>query len=159
MSTPAQTLQADRLRYPGLLPREIIVLRAWLKLHESEYDSFDFNVRLGAGFDPGPTFPENIRKMAILNTQKRVDALGMKGSEATLIEVKDRATASAIGQLVMYDALWRHAKPTDPAPKLLLVANRVADDVPIVLTRAGIALSLVEADFSMLAFQPTRSSK
>jgi len=57
MSTPdptvAQLLQSERFKYPGLLPREIIVLRAWLRLREKDYDRFDYNVRIGTGFDPG----------------------------------------------------------------------------------------------------------
>lgn len=151
MSTPAQTLQADRLKFPGLLPREILVLRSWLKQHESEYDRFDFNVRLGSGFDPGPTYQQNIRDMAIANTQKRVDAVGFKGSQATLIEVKDRAGFSAIGQIVGYFHLWKAAHPLDPDPKMLMVANRVVDDIMPVLVGSGIELNLVEADFSVLA--------
>jgi hypothetical protein len=149
-TTPAQKLQAERLTYPGLLPREIIVLRNWLKLHESEYDRFDYNVRLGDGFDPGPTFEPNIRDMAIQNTQKRVDAVGYKGSTATLIEVKDRAGFSAIGQIVGYDALWRKANPAAPEPKLLLVCNRFAPDILPVLERQGIEINVVAADFSEL---------
>lgn len=148
--TPAQKLQSERQKYPGMLPREIIVLRNWLKLHEAEYDRFDYNMRLGAGFDPGPTFDDNIRKMAQQNTQKRVDAVGYKGDQVTLIEVKDRAGFSAVGQLVGYHALWRAANPEKNPPLLLMVANRIADDLMPVLLSAGISLDLVEADFSEL---------
>lgn len=150
MSNPAQKLQSERLNYPGLLPREIIVLRNWLKLHEADYDRFDYNVRLGGGFDPGPTFDAEIRRMAQMNTQKRVDAVGYAGETVTLIEVKDRAGFSAVGQLVGYDALYRHQYPTLPPPKLLMVANRIADDLMPVLIKSGIELQLVEADFSEL---------
>jgi len=148
--TPAQKLQAERLTYPGLLPREIIVLRNWLKMHEREFDRFDYNVLLGAGFDPGPTYEQNIRDMAIHNTQKRVDAVGFVGSQATLIEVKDRAGFSAIGQLVGYEALWIQAHPTDMPPKMLLVCNRFAPDILPVLTRNEIELAVVAADFGEL---------
>lgn len=150
MSTPAQRLQADRLRFPGLLPREVLVLKAWLRLHEAEFDRFDYNVRLGEGHDPGPQFPQEIRRQAILNTQKRVDAVAYKSDQPTLIEVKDRAGFSAIGQIVGYDALWRHQFPASPAPKLLLVCNRFAADILPVLAKQGIELAVVEADFSIL---------
>lgn len=151
MVTPAQTLQAERFKYPGLLPREIIVLRAWLKLHESEYDRFDYNLRIGTGFDPGPSVPDSIRQMAILNSQKRIDAVGYKGNTVTLIEVKDRAGFSAVGQLVGYLHLWQAAHPGEATPQLLLVANRTQDDIPLVANRAGIAIELVDANFSELA--------
>lgn len=150
MSTPAQTLQSERLKYPGLLPREIIVLRNWLKLHESEYERFEYNVRLGAGHDPGPTHADEIRRMAIMNTQKRVDAVAYKGNSVFLIEVKDRAGFSAVGQLVGYEALWRDDHPTDPPPNLVLVCNRFAGDLLPVLRKQGIELAVVEADFAEL---------
>ena len=150
MATPAQRLQADRLRFPGLLPREVLVLKAWLVLHEKEYDRFDYNVRLGEGTDPGPTFADDVRKMAIMNSQKRVDAVAFKSDQPTLIEVKDRAGFSAVGQIVGYDALWRKQFPTSPAPKLLMVCNRFAPDILPVLQRNGIELAVVEVDFGIL---------
>lgn len=150
MSTPAQKLQADRLRFPGLLPREVLVLKAWLQLHEAEYDRFDYNVRLGEGHDPGPQFPQDIRDQAILNTQKRVDTVAYKSDQPTLIEVKDRAGFSAIGQIVGYDALWRKQFPTTPAPKLLIVCNRFVADILPVLQRQGIEINQVDVDFSIL---------
>lgn len=150
---PAITLQQDRLRFPGMLPREVLVMKAWLVLHEAEYDRFDYNVRLGQGTDPGPNWPPEIRQQAIQNTQKRIDAVAWKGNQPTLIEVKDRAGFSAIGQLVGYDALWPQSFPNSPVPKLLLVANRAAADIYPVVAKAGIVLELVAVDFSLLAIR------
>jgi hypothetical protein len=155
MSTPpntvAQVLQADRLNFPGMLPREILVFRSWLRLHESEYTRFDYNYRIGTGFDPGPSVPESIRTMAIQNSQKRIDAVAYQDGKVTLIEVKDRAGFSAVGQLVGYLHLWQNDHPNDPAPRLLLVCNRTQEDIGLVANRAGIDIELVEADFSPLA--------
>lgn len=144
-------MQAERLKYPGLLPREIIILRTWLLAHELEYDRFEYNVRVGAGVDPGPQWPENIRKQAIENTQKRIDAVAYKGDSATIIEVKDRAGASAIGQLLTYLPLFEEAFPAYKSPAMILITNRVQPDLLPVLERAGIRLDLVAADFSELA--------
>lgn len=155
-NTPAQKLQSERLKYPGLLPREIIVLRNWLKLHESEYTRFDYNVRLGSGDDPGPSWPDNIRQMAIMNTQKRADAVGWQGNQPTIIEVKDRATFAAIGQLAGYYALWHDSFSESPDPKLKLVCNRFQSDILAVVQFHGISLDVVEADFSELAWSPKK---
>jgi len=152
MSTPAQQLQSDLTRFPGLRPEEVLVLRAWLKLHESEFERFEYNVRVGPGQDPGPTYTEDMRRMAILNSQKRIDAVGWKSTQPWIIEVKQRAQSNAIGQLVSLDALWRNDKPFGNPPVMLLVANTLAPDVPITLARYGIQLSLVpDVDFSIAA--------
>lgn len=150
MSTRPPLLQAERLSYPGLLPREVLILQAWLKLHESEYDRFDYNVRVGQGTDPGPTYEPGIRKMAIDNTKKRIDAVAYKGNQATLIEVKDRAQLSAVGQLVGYSHLYPMDHTDEPVPLLLLVTNRVIADLPLICGRSNIMLHVVEADFGIL---------
>lgn len=176
MGTPAQTLQSERLKYPGLLPREIIIFREWLRLHERSFDRFDFNVRVGDGADPGPGFSPDVRRDAIENSKKRIDAVAWRLSEVTLIEVKDRAGLSAIGQLIGYRPLWQQTvsdflsgRRTDsdeewkveitrrrPAtvPALLLVTNRVQPDLPVVVESAGISLERVDVTFTEL--RPSR---
>ena len=150
MATPAQRLESDRHKYPGMAPREVIIFRAWLGLHQSEYDRFEYNVRVGNGIDPGAEYPAIYRQQYIENTQKRIDALAWKGEQPTIIEVKDRATGSSMSQILMYKALWPITFPNTPPPKLLLVTNRVAADMPMVLEASGIALEIVPADFSIL---------
>jgi hypothetical protein len=150
MSTPAQRLQADRLKFPGLLPEETLVLRAWLVLHESEYDRFDYNMRIGQGIDPGPAYTPEVRKQNIDNTQLRIDAVAFKGQQATIIEVKRRATASNVGQLLTYDSVWRKQFTGQPSPILRLVVNTFSHHILARVTEAGIHLDVVQVDFSGL---------
>jgi hypothetical protein len=140
---PNAPLQSDRNSFPGLMPAEVIVLKRWLKLHESDYDRFEFNVRIGPGFDPGDKHMDEIRKMAILNTQRRIDAVAWKGQEATIIEVKQRASFAAVGQLFGYETHWLAEHSGSGTPRLLLVAESVAEGTDIVIKRAGITLELV----------------
>ena len=151
MATPAQRLESERHKYPGMAPREVIIFRAWLAANQSQYDRFEYNVRVGNGVDPGPTYPAVYRQQYIENTQKRIDAIGWQGNQPTIIEVKDRATASCMSQILTYKTLWPITFPNTPAPKLLLVTNRVAADMPMVLDASGITLAIVPADFSILA--------
>jgi hypothetical protein len=137
-----------------MAPREVIIFQQWQKVHGAEYDRFDYNVRIGNGTDPGPQYTDADRAMYIANTQKRIDAVGWKGAQPTIIEVKDRATASCMSQLITYAALWPITFPGTPTPVLLLVTNRFSADMQLVLDRAGIKWNLVEADFSVLSNKP-----
>jgi hypothetical protein len=150
----AQTLQADRLRFPGMLPREIIIFRNWLRMYESNWDRFDYNCRIGAGHDPGASWPDYIRKQAIANTQLRLDACAWKGDAPTLIEVKDRAGASAVGQLLTYEAVWLEDYPNGPPPALILVTNRLQNNILPLVRKGNIRLDVVPADFSELRLKP-----
>lgn len=150
----AKRMQSERAKFPGMLPREILIFKNWLKLHEWEYDRLDYNTRIGSGNDPGPTWPDYVRQQAIANTQLRIDAIAWKGNEPTLIEVKDRAGAAAIGQIVTYEAVWLKDNPGSPPPKLLIVTNRIQHNILPVLQKAGVGLDQVPTDFSSLAAPP-----
>jgi|SRR5215469_7892423 len=152
--TPAQLLQADRLKFPGMLPREVLIFKNWLVAHESEFDSFDYNVRIGSGHDPGPAWPDYVRQQAIANTQLRIDAVAHKNGAVSIIEVKDRAGASAVGQLVTYDAVWQEGTAGLPAPNLILVTNRVQPNILPLIKKANIRLDVVPTDFSSLKPKP-----
>lgn len=143
-------MQADRLTYPGMLPREILIWQAWLKLHESEYTNYQYNVRVGRGYDPGPGYDQAIRQMAIQNSQKRIDAVAWHGPVPTLIEVKFTAGAGAVGQLVVYAPLWQIANPNTPLARLALVTNKLQPDILPALKYQGIELFEVTTDFSSL---------
>ena len=143
MSTPANTPESDRLTFPAMLPAEIAVFRAWLRLHQGEYDRFDYNTRVGPGFDPGPSAPDFVRTSSIASTRKRMDALLWQGDQPTIIEVKDRAGLSAIGQLLGYVTHWKIEHPHSVPPKALLVANRLAPGVEEVLKAHNLPWELV----------------
>ncbi len=142
-SPPTPGPQAQRRNYPGLYPPEVPILRRWLEIHEAEYDRFEYNVRVGKGSDPGPTQPEEIRRMAIMNSQLRIDLIAWKGTQATLVEVKRRAKGAALGQILAYADLWQASNPGLPAPKLVVVTDSPQPDMPGVLQRAGVGLDVV----------------
>lgn len=176
MSTPTQgvpqRMLQDRLRFPGMAPREILVFKNWLKAHEADYPGpaavvmlrgpqadqasillstpFDFNFRIGTGFDPGPAVAPEQRRNAILNSQKRIDALAYRGGRVTIIEVKDRATFAAVGQIVSYNVLWQREFPAVPVEQLILVCNRADHDTIDAAQKTGIRVDIFATDFSSL---------
>lgn len=139
-----------RQQWPGMNPREIVVFNNWLLLHYHDYTGFDFNVRVGVGTDPGPTYDESSRRQFIQNTQKRIDVVAWKDSNPTIIEVKDRAGLSSIGQIIGYSHLWKADNLSGPIPSLLLVFNRTDNDVIMVAQASGIVITQIEADFGGL---------
>ena len=154
MSSPPP--QSARQSYPGLLPREIAILRSWLLQHESEYDRFEYNTRIGPGTDPGPTWDDATRKAAIANSQLRIDAIGWQGDTPTIIEVKENAGTSALGQLLTYNVTWQIERPGTPAPKLLLVTDRLQPNLAAPLAAHGITVAVVNPDYAGLPGPPPR---
>lgn len=131
--------------YPGLNPKDGAILRQWFRLHEAEYTEVLFNVRVGTGQDPGPIFPDEIRKMAIANTQKRIDAILRSGNALTIVEVKFLATIFAIGQITTYAHLYALTYPGGPTPRLLIVAHQIAPELDRAALLAGVQYEVVNA--------------
>lgn len=130
-------------KYPAMSPAEVEIFKRWAALHEKEYDRFDFNVRVGKGIELGPTYSESARANARLNSQKRIDAVGYKGPQPTIIEVKDRAGASALGEILTYGYLYVDDHPDQPSVYVLLVTNTLQPDMETVLIRFHIPWELV----------------
>src|SRR5260370_1001886 len=104
---PAQRFQVDRLRFPGMQLREILIWKNWLYQNSTRFDRYEYNVRLGSGVDPGPSYPDSSRRMWIANSMKRADVVAVKAGRATIIEVEENPGLTAFGQSAGYLALWR----------------------------------------------------
>jgi hypothetical protein len=126
-------------------PVEATVMRLWLQQHEDEYDRFDYNVRVGPGRDPGPSYSDSVRKTAIMSSQLRLDAVGWKGDRPTLIEVKNYALVTAVAQLTLYAAVWQLERPSGPNPGLVIVCTNAEPGVGNAAVAAGVALQVVKA--------------
>ncbi len=143
MATVAQRLQSERLRYPAMNPGEIVIFRTWLRTHEDLYDSFDYNIRIGEGEDPGPTFADNIRKMWTMNTQFRIDAVAYKNGVPEIIEVEDDCTIRAVGQVMAYKFIWVREKRSAAEPLMRIVCRNFNANVLPMVRDTGIAFDQV----------------
>lgn len=145
MSVAMNGKDYSTLKYEGMMPDEVAVLRAWMADNQQNYQFFDFNVRVGAGTDPGPSYPDDIRRMAILNTQKRIDAVGFRPEGVDLIEVKVRAGLSVLGQLQGYKILWTADTRYKGTVRLLVVCIRGDADLLTVAEGLGFLIQTVSA--------------
>lgn len=151
MGTPAQRLESERAKYPAMQVDEILVWRNFLVQHQAEYTSWDYNYRLGANLDPGPDFPDFVRKSAIATRALRIDAVGYSGAGATLFEVKRVAGPANVGQLLTYAAMWAGQNLQPANPRLALVASGITQLIMPVVQQSGITIFIVPTDFSFLS--------
>jgi len=70
-----------------------------------------------------------IRQMAEWNAAKRIDVLGWCAGVASIIELRDNAGFSAIGQLLGYRHLFTKDFPDLTQVKMILVTNRQDRDI------------------------------
>lgn len=129
--TEAQVLAAGQLAGATLL--ETLLAQAFIRKYPGRFDNYEFNFRLGAGSDPGPTFDAGIRKMNVLLTQKRVDMVAEKGGQFALWELKARAGLASLGQLLGYRALWIHEGRPTSGLQIGIITRLVDADTEIAL--------------------------
>jgi hypothetical protein len=151
MGTPAQRLESERAKFPAMQVDEILVWRNWLQIHEKEYQRFDYNARLGIAVDPGPDFPDYVRKAAIASRSLRIDAVGYQGDLPTIFEVKRRAGLQNVGQLFGYFHMWQAQQLSAQAPLLVLVCADFSQHILPATSAAGIRIDVVPTNFSFLS--------
>lgn len=131
-----------QLQYPAMTYVESQIFRSWLELHGRDYDAIEFNLRLGSGVDPGPSYSDSTRRMNVAVTQLRPDVVARLGSDVTLIEVKVRIGLPVIGQLIGYRELWRRQYPEQRVVRLLAIGRSAVADVGPVIQAQGIAIEV-----------------
>ena len=148
--------------YPHMLPRERDMFNQWLNAYGQGFEGFMFDVRVGVGRQPqmtdirelerklGYKFTLNEEEQARFDgqiriawqslTQKRIDALGFKGDETWLIEVKKVFNMSLIGQLDVYGILLLTSFPPDGPFHRAAIVGDVDPDLGPIASERGIMI-------------------
>ena len=126
-------------QYPAMTRLESEITRAWLRLFGIAYDRIEFNVRLGEGVELGEGFSEQTRQAALLSTQKRADVIAWLVGQPDVVEVKDRISLGAIGQLLGYQLLWNREHPDETIGNLLVIGRNMMPGIDVALRQYAIA--------------------
>lgn len=126
----------------GLTPVESAIAKAWLDEHWREYETVNFNVRLGEGIKLPPGSPDYMQRFARAATAKRADMILTNGQVATIVEVKIRIGASALGQLLTYQTLLHVEHPDFTEIKLIAAGSTIESDVQAILQSHGITVEV-----------------
>ncbi len=127
-----------QIQYPGMTHVESEITRAWLRARGAQYDSVEFNVRLGEGAALQGLWSDETRRMALLLSQKRADAIARQGEVVEIVEVKVRAGLAAVGQLRGYRALYLREHPATIDVRLLVIARSCDPDSAYVYSAEGV---------------------
>ena len=127
-----------QMRYTGMPKAETDITRAWIRKHGADYDTIEFNVRLGQGpeIQPGidPATAQQFSKIG----RKRVDIVATVHGKVDLLEVKPSMSFSGVGQLLGYFHLWQQTYPAVPVRRLVAIAQLIDTEVRQLLINHGI---------------------
>jgi hypothetical protein len=121
-----------------MAPQDILVWRSAQQILARRYSRIYYNVRVGAYNPDFASLPQQYQRSAIASTAYRIDAVGDTGKRWEIIEVKDRASLSALGQLLAYSTLWQLGAPDNRPLHLVYVTPNLTYAVGIVMQKYGI---------------------
>ena len=121
-------------------------LEIWLRYRPLIAEAFEhvyFNVRVGEPVPVAEDLPSEIKFMAEAVSRRRIDVVGETKDSWHLIELKYNAGAEALGQILMYKALWKIDPPDDRLVKTVIVSDRANKDLALSCRVYGVELVVV----------------
>lgn len=110
-------------KYPHMFPLDIAIWERFIVEHGSEFEGFDYDIKVGTGSEVPPGSPESFARMVQILSKYRIDVVGYTGSEIVIIEVKPEASTVALGQIDAYVTLYKR----DFQPQLPVIGAIVSD--------------------------------
>ena len=132
-----------QLRFTHLVPEEAEIARLFIEQNPINATSWIFDEHLGNGMAPDPAWPTWLQAMSKTLTQRRVDLVGLYPTGAYLVELKQRGDIHAIGQLLVYESLYKIKHPTTITVDLVLVCRYMGFDLTLALDKYSIQSYLV----------------
>lgn len=103
-----------------------------------QFAPFQYDIRVGDGLKmPAGSSAMDLRAAYALTT-KRLDVLCFVDQRPRIIEVKQRAGLSAVGQLIGYRDLYNRQFPEQPIPEMFLVTDILQPDMKPILLQSNI---------------------
>ena len=119
--------ESKKRTYDGLLQASIDLWRRWLTLYEDRFETFYYNVRVGAGTRPPAATTPDMQRAWWASTCLRIDAVGERENQTWVIEISPRVTSRVTGNLQLYTHLIPLYQGQN-AIKRDVIANRSAED-------------------------------
>lgn len=120
--------------YTHMGPGDKAIWSAYLIHGAAQFAPFTYDLRVGEGAFVGPNPDRLTQSIAAALTRKRIDVLYFDNGIPVIVEVKQRAGLTAVGQLLGYQKLFMQDNPTLPKPKLVLVTDVLQPDmIPLLI--------------------------
>jgi len=133
--------------YPHMLPPEVEVWDRYLDEHKDEYVKFEYDVHVGK---PPPReviekYPLQVQAAILASYLFRIDAVGyLRAGGIEIIEVKEFASTTAIGQVLLYNYLYKRDFKPRQIIKMRIVTNRTTQDIVEFCKVNNIAITVLE---------------
>jgi hypothetical protein len=133
------------LNYPHLLPEDAKLWNDYLEQFSPPHTTFMYDVAVGPGRDPGDSFDDPIRKMALQLSKRRIDVVGILPDGVEIFELTQSAGLKAAGQAIVYPHLLKVTWNLSVPVTTTIICRSCQDDIQPVLDTWDIRLVVIPA--------------
>ena len=130
-------------KYSHLRPEDVMIWERFIIKYPKFYDSVDYDLKVGNPRDYPEVNEDQYKKDLEYLSRKRVDVVGYKGDEIHIIELKPRASFSAIGQVIGYTDLYRPFAPEKSLVSSVIITDEKIPDIKDLCFKRGILYFVV----------------
>jgi hypothetical protein len=128
--------------FPERTDGESAIIYAFLSEFLPTFDRITFGKRTGKGAEIDPATIPEIQRSFAFSTRKRIDILAWRGTQPLIVEVKQRVTPAALGQILTYRHHFVEEHPDAPEPELVVVGRESDQDTIDALVAHGVTVHL-----------------
>ena len=125
------------------MPEEVIVWERYLAITDMTDKTIDYDVKVGEGIKTPADMPEPYARNSVFLSKKRIDAVVTGPENILIVEVKQLAGWTSIGQVLGYPVLFQLEFNPDLPVGSLLVAESLTLDTKTILDFYGISYLIV----------------
>ena len=131
-----------RLRYPHLGPEDAAIWSKFIQRKPNFYDLVEYDAKVGEGRDYSEHPDDQYKADMVLLSRKRIDVIGFKAGEIHIIELKPKATLSAIGQVIGLMKLYQAENQTTAKIMPVIITDEILPDMANLCGQMGVLLFL-----------------
>lgn len=129
--------------YEHMADADRLIWEIYMTKHPDEFDTVAYDVAVGAGanFDTvvSPATGGDLKRLY----QRRIDVLARKGGTTFIIELKPRASTSALGQVVGYNVLAARDFPGEKFGRPIVITDMLLPEMETLAKGFGVDLRVV----------------
>jgi len=130
-------------KYPHLRPEDVRIWEDFIRSFPNFYESVDYDLKVGTPRQYPGKDKDIYKKDLEYLSRKRIDVVGYTHNEVHIIEVKPRASFSAIGQVIGYAELYVPYVPAGMLVSAVIVTDEEIPDIRDLCFKKGIFYFLV----------------
>lgn len=132
-----------RYKYPGMAPLDKAIWERFVEANPLAFEKVAYHVLVGGGTEMNTVVNPETGGDVNNIYQRKIDVVGFNKGTITVIEVKPRASTSAIGQVEGYASLLVRDYDVNEQVNSVILTDELLPDVEFVAKEKGIAILVV----------------